>query len=189
MPRINLLPWREEERKKRQRDFMVAMGGAVVAAVVVVGLTMFAYGTMIDDQNARNSRLKAEIAVLDQSIKEIDGLEAQKARLLARMEIIEELQKSRPEIVHLFDEITRQLPEGVHLTALKQSGAKVEVTGVAQSSTRVSALMRRIDGSDWLGDPNVEEIQTTDRGPGRQSNFTVTMKQVSRDDEASEDAG
>lgn len=189
MPRINLLPWREEERKKRQRDFMVAMGGAVVAAVVAVGLTMFAYGRMIDNQNARNTRLKAEIAVLDQSIQEINGLEAQKARLLARMEIIEELQKSRPEIVHLFDEITRQLPEGVHLTGMKQNGATVEVTGVAQSSTRVSALMRRIDGSDWLADPNVEEIQTTDLGPARQSNFIVTLKQVSKGDETSEDAG
>jgi type IV pilus assembly protein PilN len=189
MPRINLLPWREEERKKRQRDFMIAMGGAVVAAVVVVGLTMFAYGGMIDNQNARNSRLKAEIAVLDQSIQEINGLEAQKARLLARMEIIEELQKSRPEIVHLFDEVTRQLPEGVHLTGMKQNGSTVQVTGVAQSSTRVSALMRRIDGSDWLADPNVEEIQTTDLGPARQSNFTVTLKQVSKGDETAEDAG
>jgi type IV pilus assembly protein PilN len=189
MPRINLLPWREEERKKRQRDFLIAMGGAFVAAVVAVGLTMFAFGRMIDDQNARNSRLKAEIAELDKSIKEIDGLEAQKARLLARMEIIEELQKSRPEIVHLFDEITRQLPEGVHLTGLKQNGAAVQVTGVAQSSTRVSALMRRIDSSEWLADPNVEEIQTTDRGPARQSNFIVTLKQVGRDDDNPEDAG
>jgi type IV pilus assembly protein PilN len=189
MPRINLLPWREEERKKRQRDFMVAMGGAVAAAVLAVVLTMFSYGRMIDNQNSRNARLKAEIAVLDQSIKEIDGLEAKKARLLARMEIIEELQKSRPEIVHLFDEITRQLPEGVHLSGLKQNGATVQVTGVAQSSTRVSALMRRIDGSEWLADPNVEEIQTTDRGPARQSNFIVTLKQISRDDETMEDAG
>jgi type IV pilus assembly protein PilN len=189
MPRINLLPWREEERKKRQRDFLIAMGGAFVAAIVVVGLTMFTYSQMIDHQNARNARLKAEIAELDKSIKEIDGLEAQKARLLARMEIIEQLQKSRPEIVHLFDEVTRQLPEGVYLTGLKQNGSAVEVNGVAQSSTRVSALMRRIDGSEWLADPNVEEIETTDRGPARQSNFIVTMKQVGSEDESTEDAG
>lgn len=192
MPRINLLPWREEERKKRQRDFLVAMGGAVVAAVLAVGLTMFAYSRMIDHQNARNTRLKAEIAELDKSIKEIDGLEAQKARLLARMEIIEQLQKSRPEIVHLFDEVTRQLPEGVYLTGLKQSGTAVQVKGVAQSSTRVSALMRRVDGSEWLAEPNVEEIETTDRGPARQSTFSVTMKQISKNNEngvSSEDAG
>lgn len=188
MPRINLLPWREAERKRRQRDFMIATGGAVVAAIIVGGLAALWYSQMIDYQNDRNARLKAEIAELDKSIKEIDGLEAQKARLLARMEIIEQLQKSRPEIVHLFDEVTRQLPEGVYLTGLKQSGATVQVTGVAQSSTRVSALMRRIDGSEWLADPNVEQIQTTDRGPARQSNFTVTMKQISKGD-GTEDAG
>lgn len=189
MPRINLLPWREEERKKRQRDFLVALGGAVVAAALVVMLTYLTYGRMIDHQNSRNARLKAEIAVLDQSIKEIDGLEAQKARLLARMEIIEQLQKSRPEIVHLFDEIARQLPEGVYLTGMKQNGSVVEVTGVAQSATRVSALMRRVDGSEWLADPNVEKIETTERGPARQSTFIVTLKQVSKDDELAEDAG
>jgi type IV pilus assembly protein PilN len=189
MPRINLLPWREEERKKRQRDFLIAMGGAFVAAVLAVILTMAAYSQMIEHQNARNARLKAEIAELDKSIKEIDGLEAQKARLLARMEIIDELQKSRPEIVHLFDEITRQLPDGVYLTGLRQNGTTVQVNGVAQSSTRVSALMRRVDGSEWLADPNVEEIQTTDLGPARQSNFTVTMKQIGSSDEGSEDAG
>ena len=144
MPSISLLPWREAERKKRQRDFGVAMGGAIVAAILVVMLTMFGYSQMISNQKARNDRLTAEIVELEKSIAEIDGLERQKERLLARMEIIEELQKSRPEIVHLFDEIVRQLPEGVYLTGLKQTGSRVEIRGVAQSSTRVSALMRQI---------------------------------------------
>jgi type IV pilus assembly protein PilN len=190
MPRINLLPWREEERKKRQRDFLISTGAAFVAAIAVVGLTMFSYGQMIDGQNARNARLQAEIAELDKSIKEIDGLEAQKARLLARMEIIEQLQRSRPEIVHLFDEVTRQLPEGVYLTGMKQSGTQVEVTGVAQSSTRVSALMRQIDRSEWLTDPDVVKVETTDQGPARQARFIVTLKQVGHSDDADmEDAG
>jgi type IV pilus assembly protein PilN len=187
MPRINLLPWREEERKKRQRDFLIAAGGTFVAAIAVVGLTMFFYGQMIDGQNARNARLQAEIAELDKSITEIDGLEAQKARLLARMEIIEQLQRSRPEIVHLFDEVTRQLPEGVYLTGMKQSGTQVEVTGIAQSSTRVSALMRQIDRSEWLTDPDVVKVETTDQGPARQARFIVTLKQVGHTDD--EDAG
>jgi type IV pilus assembly protein PilN len=194
MPRINLLPWREEERKKRQRDFLIAMAGAFVAALVVLGLTMFAYSGMIDHQNSRNARLQAEIATLDKSIKEIDGLEAQKERLLARMEIIEQLQKSRPEIVHLFDEVTRQLPEGVYLTGLEQSGMSVKVNGVAQSSTRVSALMRQMDASDWLTEPNLAEIESFKTGPARQSRFSVTMKQVGQGadgemDEDMEDAG
>ncbi len=183
MPRINLLPWREAERKKRQRDFMVAMAGAFVTGIVVVGLLIFAYIGMIDHQFERNAELKAEIAELDKSITEINGLERQKERLLARMEIIEQLQKSRPEIVHLFDEIARRLPEGVYLTAMKQSGAAIEVTGVAQSSTRVSALMRQIDSSDWLTDPGVTRVQTTEQGPSRQAEFVVTMRQVKSDDE------
>ena len=178
MPSINLLPWREAERKKRQRDFGVALGGSVVAAVAVVMLAMLAYSQMIAGQQARNERLTAEIVELEKSIAEIDGLERQKERLLARMEIIEELQKSRPEIVHLFDELVRQLPEGVYLTGMKQTGARVEIRGVAQSSTRVSALMRQVDSSEWLGDPEVERVETTQSGASRQSEFVVYLKQV-----------
>jgi type IV pilus assembly protein PilN len=186
MPNINLLPWREAERKKRQRDFGVAMGGAIVAAVLAIMLTMFAYSQMISNQQARNDRLTAEIVELEKSIAEIDGLERQKERLLARMEIIEQLQKSRPEIVHLFDEIVRQLPEGVYLTGLKQTGARVELRGVAQSSTRVSALMRQIDASDWLGDPEVERVETSQSGASRRSEFVVYLRQTHVDSEMEE---
>jgi type IV pilus assembly protein PilN len=178
MPSINLLPWREAERKKRQRDFGVALGGAVILAIAVIMLTLLAYSSMIAGQNARNVRLTAEIKILDESIAEIEGLERQKERLLARMEIIEELQKSRPEIVHLFDELVRQLPEGVYLTGMKQTGSRVEIRGIAQSSTRVSALMRQIDSSEWMGDPEVERVETTQSGASRQSEFVVYLKQV-----------
>jgi type IV pilus assembly protein PilN len=181
MPSINLLPWREAERQKRQRDFGMAMAAAVTAAIAVIMLTMLAYSQMIDSQIARNDRLKAEIVELEKSIAEIDGLERQKERLLARMEIIEELQKSRPEIVHLFDELARQLPEGVYLTGMKQTGSRVEIRGVAQSSTRVSALMRQIDASEWLGDPEVERVETTQSGASRQSEFVVYLKQMHSD--------
>lgn len=183
MPRINLLPWREAERKQRQRDFLVAMGGSVVAAALVLTLTIFAYNSMISHQLGRNDRLTNEIAELDKSITEIDGLERQKERLLARMEIIEQLQSSRPEIVHLFDEVAHQLPEGVYLTGMKQTGPTVEVKGIAQSSTRVSALMRRVDASEWLTDPDVIKVETTDLGPARQAEFVVNLKQVRRDDD------
>ena len=186
MPRINLLPWREEERKKRQRDFMIALGGAFVAAIVCVIATIFTYSQMIDYQQDRNTRLENEIVELDKSIEEIDGLERQKERLLARMEIIEQLQRSRPEVVHLFDEISRKLPEGVYLRTMKQSGTRVEITGVAQSSTRVSALMRRIDESEWLTDPGVDKVETTEAGPARQAEFVVNLKQVTSDEDAAE---
>ncbi len=185
MPRINLLPWREEERKKRQRDFGVALAGAMVAAIAVVLLTMLAFNQMISNQESRNQRLENEIAELEKSITEIDGLERQKERLLARMEIIEQLQKSRPEIVHLFDEIARQMPEGVYLTGMRQQGSRVEIRGVAQSSTRVSALMRSIDASDWMMDPEVERVETTQSGNSRQAEFVLYLKQESpgREDE------
>lgn len=189
MPRINLLPWREAERKRRQRDFLIAVGAAFVAGVVVVGLTGFIYSQRIDHQMQRNDRLETEIVELEKSIEEIDGLERQKERLLARMEIIERLQGSRPEIVHLFDELSRQLPEGVYLTGLKQTGAEVELSGIAQSSTRVSALMRRIDSSEWLEDPVLVRVETVENGPGRQSEFVVTLKQIEMNDDEMEDAG
>ena len=177
MPAINLLPWREAERIKRQRDFGVALGGSVVAGIAVIMITLFAFSQMISTQQSRNERLTDEIAVLEKDIKEIDALERQKERLLARMEIIEQLQKSRPVIVHLFDELSRQLPEGVYLTGMKQTGSRVEIRGVAQSSTRVSALMRQIDASEWLSDPEVERVDTKQAGSSRQSEFVVYLKQ------------
>lgn len=178
MPSINLLPWREAERKKRQRDFGVALAAGVVVAIAGVLATMFVYDGMIDNQNDRNDRLTAEIRELEKSIEEIDGLERDKERLLARMEIINQLQKSRPEIVHLFDEITRQMPEGVYLTSMQQTGNRIQIRGVAQSSTRVSALMRQIAASEWMTDPEVERVATTTVGNSRQSEFTLYLKQV-----------
>ena len=183
MPSINLLPWREAERQKRQREFGIALGAAVVAGIGVVIATMWFYEGLIDNQERRNDRLTAEIKELDKSIEEIDGLERQKERLLARMEIIEQLQKSRPEIVHLFDEIVRQMPEGVYLTGMRQNGDRIEIRGVAQSSTRVSALMRQIDASDWLTDPDVDRVVTTQSGTTRQSEFVVFLKQAKMSDE------
>ena len=182
MPRINLLPWREEERKKRQRDFGVAMAGSVVAAIGCILAVLFVYSQMIDNQDGRNQRLNDEIAELQKSIEEIDGLERQKERLLARMEIIEQLQKSRPEIVHLFDEIARQLPEGVYLTGMTQRGRQVELRGIAQSSTRVSALMRQIDASPWMMDPEVDRVETTTKGASRRAEFIVYVKQERKRD-------
>ena len=182
MPRINLLPWREEERKKRQQNFMVALASSIVMAGVVIGATLFTFSQMIENQESRNQRLETEIAELEKSITEIDGLEAQKERLLARMEIIEQLQRSRPEIVHLFDEMSQGLKNsgwiGVYLNGMKQNGVSVELQGVAQSSTRVSALMRQMDGSEWLTNPSVTKVETTEMGPARQAEFVVNLKQV-----------
>jgi type IV pilus assembly protein PilN len=160
MPRINLLPWRDEERKERKLKFLVALGGSAVAACLVAFVGYLMMDSMVSAQDARNARLKEEIAELDKQIEKINSLEADKARFIARMDVIEKLQRSRPEIVHVFDEIVKQLPDGVYLTAITQTGTRLKFEGVAQSSTRVSAFMRNIDGSSYLKNPELEVVQT-----------------------------
>jgi len=177
MPRINLLPHRESKRKERKLKFLVALGGAAVAAAVTAFAAYLMYGQMIDAQQHRNDSLRAQIRKLDKENEEINNLEAAKQKFIARMEIIEKLQRSRPEIVHVFDEIVRTLPEGVYLTAVKQNGSTLKFDGIAQSSTRVSSFMRNIDGSQWLRNPSLEVVQTT-KGSGPGSSFTLTAQQV-----------
>ena len=160
MPRINLLPWRDEERKERKLKFLVALGGAAIGACLTAFVGFLLMDSMVSAQDARNAKLNEEIAELDKQIEKINSLEADKARFIARMEVIEKLQRSRPEIVHIFDEIARQLPDGVYLTAITQSGTRLKFEGVAQSSTRVSAFMRNIDGSSFLKNPELEVVET-----------------------------
>jgi type IV pilus assembly protein PilN len=178
MPRINLLPWREAERKRNRQEFFLSIGAAVATAALVTLLGRWQMSAAIEHQGERNQIISDEIAELDKQIQEIVGLEKQKERLLARMEIIETLQRSRPEIVHVFDELVRILPEGVYLTYLKQTGTRFEIRGVAQSSTRVSAFMRNIDASEWLADPALQIVQRTGAGAGS-SDFTLFANQRS----------
>jgi type IV pilus assembly protein PilN len=180
MPRINLLPWRESERKRKRQEFFLGIGAAIATAALVTLVGRWQMSAAIEHQNERNQIIKDEITQLDKQIEEIEGLENQKRRLLARMEIIETLQRSRPEIVHIFDEIVRALPEGVYLTFLKQSGTRIEMRGVAQSSTRVSAFMRNIDNSQWLADPSLQVVESKGREPGRGSDFTLFATQRSQ---------
>ena len=187
MPRINLLPWRDDLREQRRNQFYMAMGGAFGVATIVVLLGVLFMNSVIDAQYERNNKLSAEINLLDAQIKEILDLEDKKDRLVARMKIIEELQQSRPEIVHVFEELARTLPDGVFLISIKQSGERIEIKGKAESNTRVSAFMRNIDKSNWLKDPDLQVVQVkkeNDKGV-RASEFTVHAKQVrmQRDEE------
>jgi type IV pilus assembly protein PilN len=177
MPRINLLPWRDAQRKERKLAFLVALGVATLAAGVTAFAAYLLYGSMIEAQQRRNTQLRMAIRTLDKEIEEINSLESAKQKFIARMDIIEKLQRSRPEIVHVFDEIVRTLPEGVYLTAVKQNGMRVKFEGIAQSSTRVSSFMRNIDGSQWLRNPELEVVQTS-KGSGPGSSFTLTADQV-----------
>jgi type IV pilus assembly protein PilN len=180
MPRINLLPWREAQRKQKRQEFFLSIGAAVATAALVVLVGHWQMSSAIEHQQVRNQILSDEIAQLDKQIQEILGLENQKRMLLARMEIIETLQRSRPVIVHVFDEIVRTLPEGVYLTYLKQSGTKIEIRGVAQSSTRVSAFMRNIDNSQWLSDPSLQVVETKGKDSTRGADFTLFASQRSQ---------
>jgi type IV pilus assembly protein PilN len=179
MPRINLLPWRDELRAERRNQFFAAMGAAaaVAAFLLLVGNLMF--GSIIGHQQDRNQLLQSEIDLLNIKIEEILDLEDQKERLLARMEIIEQLQRSRPSIVHIFEELVTVLPDGVFLAKIKQDNARLEIVGTAESNTRVSVLMRNIDKSEWLSSPDLEvvEVKTSSTGSGRRaSEFTVYAK-------------
>lgn len=178
MPMINLLPWRAELRQKRKKEFLMATLGAVLmGAALTFGSKMFVQA-QISNQESRNSLLRAEIAELDKRIEEIRELESRKARLLARMEIIEQLQTSRPEAVHLMDEAVNIMPEGTHLTEIRQTGARVEIVGIAQSSTRVSALMNNIDDSEWLKDPDLRGIDYRGTGANLEGEFTLFANQI-----------
>lgn len=180
MPRINLLPWREQQRRERRISFYVGLGAAAGAAVVVAFAAYLLFGSLIDAQEARNARLRSEIRVLDRQIEEINDLEQQKQNFISRMRIIEKLQRSRPEEVHLFDELVKVMPDGVYLTSVKQSGTALKLEGVAQSSTRVSTLMRNIAASQWLQNPALEVIETRKDTVG--SSFVLDAQQISLGD-------
>ena len=160
MPRINLVPWREAERKQRRQEFGVGAVGALVLAGAIAFAVKLQMNSAIEYQNSRNQYLKDEISKLDKQIAEILDLEQQKQRLLARMQVIEQLERSRAEIVHLFDQIVKTLPDGIYLTQIKQNDRKIQIQGVTQSSTRVSNYMRNLDGSEWLADPSLEILET-----------------------------
>jgi type IV pilus assembly protein PilN len=176
MPRINLLPWREAQRKQRRQEF----GVGVVAALLLAGIIAFGVNwqmsAAIGAQNKRNQYLTTEIANLDKQIAEILDLETRKQRLESRIQVIEQLERSRPEIVHVFDQLVRTLPEGVYLTGVKQTDRRLTLKGVAQSSTRVASYMRNIDASEWLRDPALDILETKGTGDGG-SEFTLSAWQ------------
>jgi type IV pilus assembly protein PilN len=179
MPRINLLPWRAELRQRRKKEFLVALAGSLVVAMGVAYLSKLTVQGWTSAQQSRNQILRGEIVELDKQIEEINGLEAQRKRLEARVQVITQLQRSRPEVVHLFDELVNAVPEGVHLTEVVQQGNRIAMTGDAQSSTRVSALMRNIDDSEWLRSPGLEGVDFVTRGAERAAQFKVFAEQVS----------
>ncbi len=163
MAHINLLPWRENLRKQRKREFYLQLLGAVIVALLALVLWHIQVVDQIEYQKSRNTFLKAEIAKVDKKIREIRDLEKRRAELVARMNVIQQLQVSRPQVVHLFDELVKTIPEGAYLDQLTQKGDAVTLEGWAQSNARVSAYMRAIDKSQWIKDADLKIIQSDDR--------------------------
>jgi len=159
MIRINLLPHREQKRQARQRQFVSLSVGLAIMGLALVALGWVILGAQIEGQEGRNTLLKGEIAKLDEQIKEIDKLREQTQALLARKQVVETLQSNRTEAVHILDQMVRQLPDGIYLKSVKQTGPKIQLIGYAQSSARVSTLMRNIDSSPWLTQPELVEIK------------------------------
>jgi type IV pilus assembly protein PilN len=176
MPRINLVPWREAERKQRRQEFGVGAVGALVLAGAIAFAVNLQMSSAIEHQNERNQYLKDEIGKLDKQIAEILDLEQQKQRLLARMQVIEQLERSRAEVVHLFDQLVKTLPDGIYLTSIKQTDRKIQLKGITQSSTRVSNYMRNVDSSEWLADPALEILETKGNDDSGAS-FTLNVTQ------------
>lgn len=184
MARINLLPWRAERRKRRQSEFLRLLGGAVAVAALLSFLIVSGYNGRIQTQNERIAYLQTEIGKLDAQIAEIQTLDKQKAALLARKQVIEQLQANRSQMVHLFDELVRTIPDGVRLTSIKQASETLGLEGRAQSNARVSAYLRSLDGSGWMTGPDLSVIEAKDGDQALPYTFSLSVKMTSPQKEA-----
>lgn len=187
MAHINLLPWRDELRKQKQQQFAVVGAGAAVLGALLVLLAHMQMEGLIEKQNQRNQFLDKEIAELDKKIERIQDMEKTKNALLARMDIIQQLQRSRPQSVHLMDQLVYTLPDGVYLNKIDQKDQALTLSGVAQSNARVSAYMRNIDSSKWMAKPKLDVIETRDSERRRSAEFVLRANQATST--PSEDTG
>lgn len=176
MIRINLLPHREEKRQAQKRQMGVIAGGVAILGVLTVLLAYTAIAGMIEYQKGNNSYLTGEIAKLNDQIQEIKALKEKTNALLDRKKVVEDLQANRSESVHLLDQLVRQLPEGIYLKAVKQTGKVVNIQGYAQSNARVSTLMRNLEASPWLEAPDLVEIKSVTVNNLRANEFSLNVK-------------
>jgi type IV pilus assembly protein PilN len=178
MAHINLLPWREELRKQKQQQFAVITAGTAILGGLLVLLAHMQMDGLIEHQNQRNQFLDQQIAELDKKIAKIKDLEKTKTALLARMDIIQQLQHSRPQSVHLMDQLVYTLPDGVYLNKINQKGDALTLSGIAQSNARVSAYMRNIDSSEWINQPKLDVIETKESDRRRTAEFVLRASQA-----------
>jgi len=178
MARINLLPWREKLKKEQEKLFYITLGASAVTTLVIGVFIHIVISDMIGSQIDRNQYLTQNIAQLDTEIANIKTLEIEKTRLLNRMNVIQKLQRSRPEIVHLFEEIVNTLPDGMRLLSIEQNGNSLDIKGVADSNSRISSLMRNMDRSKWLMDPELIIIDSNKAEFPNASWFSLKVKRT-----------
>ncbi len=188
MAHINLLPWREELRQEQARQFATITVLSMALTGAIIFLVHMTFDNQIDHQKYRNKILQDEIKTLDESLKQIAALEETKEQLLARMDVIQSLQQRRPQIVHLFDDFVRTVPEGIYLTNINQQANQLTIKGVAESNGRVSAYMRNIDSSEWMATPKLKVIETK-KGTLRSSSFSLVTSQSRPDDKKDKNEG
>ncbi len=174
---INLLPWREEQRERNKLIFFIGLGASVVLALIVCGVTYFVLENFISHQTQRNNIIKKEIARYNRQIKEIKRLKAVRETLIARMNIIQQLQENRPEIVHFFDELIKIVPKSIYLMEVTRASNAIMLTGHADTNSSVSILMRNIRENFWVNKPVLEEVEeVTDKEKKRLYNqFRVRL--------------
>ena len=173
--RVNLLPHREIRRRRQQKQFFITLGVVVAVGAAIWLMVHTSLSGTYANQLQRNEYLAEEIKKLDKEIEDIKRLKELTAALLARKKVVETLQSNRAEVVHLLDELARQLPEGIYLKGIKQSGSKVTITGFTQSQARVSTLMRNLEASPHLENANLVEIKVVPSGASRVNEFILDV--------------
>lgn len=175
MTTINLLPWRQERRDQLKKEFLVILGGFVAVAAVIIFLWQLILSSSIESQQQTNAYLQSKITELDAQVKEIADLRDQKQKLVERMQVIQNLQGNRPEIVHIFDELVRTLPDGVYYKSIIRNGSAIALVGTAESNNRVSSLMRQLDNSEWFANPSLQLVSANPSFGEQATDFTMSV--------------
>lgn len=175
MAQINLLPWREAKRQELKKEFMVTVALVLALGAGLLLLSDRVVNSQVEDQKARNSFLTDNIKTLDKQVAEIRDLERRRNQLLDRMKVIQELQGNRPIIVRVLDQLVRTVPDGVFYTNLTTKGKRISITGIAESNNRVSSLMRRLDASDWLANPNLDKVKAAPKYGDQANTFNLSV--------------
>ncbi|WP_372965977.1 PilN domain-containing protein [Marinobacter sp.] len=187
MAKINLRPWREELRAEKQKQFVVMMLGAVIIAAGLVFLWKSDTDSRIAYQQSRNAYIETATKQLDKQITEIENLKRQRDELLARMQVIQDLQGKRPVIVRVFDELVRTLPDGLFYVDLKRTGERIDIVGMAESNSRISNLMRHFDESEWFTNPNLTNVSAADDLRSGYSEFNLSVQQKTSEPEGEDE--